>query len=86
MLSAEPGYATVDLAEIVGPTGEVVALELSSKFVRAHQERFREHVIENWCESGGEPDSAPLLPSLLAENGFVIRSAAPDTFCIRPTD
>jgi len=34
-VGAGPGYATVDLAEIVGATGEVVALERSHKFVAA---------------------------------------------------
>jgi SAM-dependent methyltransferase len=34
-VGAGPGYATVDLAEIVGSTGEVVALERSHKFVAA---------------------------------------------------
>ena len=34
-VGAGPGYAAVDLAEIVGPTGEVVALERSQNFVRA---------------------------------------------------
>jgi SAM-dependent methyltransferase len=165
-VGAGPGYATVDLAEIVGPTGEVVALERSGKFVRAmeqacrarsltnvkiyeldlttddlpkgdydfswcrwvlsfvsnpailikklggvmrhgsvaifheyahyetwrffpplpNQLRFRQHVIETWRESGGEPDSAPALPALLLQNGFVIRSATPQIFCIRPSD
>src|SRR5437667_409272 len=54
-VGAGPGYATVDLAEIVG-------------------------------QSGGEPDSAPALPALLLQNGFVIRSATPQIFCIRPDD
>ena len=165
-VGAGPGYATVDLAEIVGPTGEVVALERSANFVSAmkeacrvrgltnvkiheldlmtddlpqgdydfswcrwvlsfvsdpallihklgrvlkkgamsifheyghyetwrffpripSQEKFREHVIATWRESGGEPDSAPVLPALLAQNHFVIRSAAPHIFCIRPND
>ncbi len=166
-VGAGPGYATVDLAEIVGPTGEVVALERSSKFVSAMKERirihgltnvkkiyeldlmsddlpkgpfdfswcrwvlsfvdepgvvvkkiagairqngiaifheyghyetwryfpripshekFREHVIATWRESGGEPDSAPALPTFLAENGLLIRSATPHLFCIRPDD
>jgi len=163
---AGPGYATVDLAEIVGSTGEVVALERSRNFVHAietacrarslsnvkiyeidlitddlpagdydfawcrwvvsfvsdpalliqklagvmpknslaifheyghyetwgffprapMQERFREHVIATWRESGGEPDGAARLSELLANNGFVIRSARPHVFCLRPGD
>jgi SAM-dependent methyltransferase len=165
-VGAGPGYATIDLAEIVGPTGEVVALERSNKFVSAMKERtrtrgltnvkmyeldlmsndlppgkfdfswcrwvlsfvaepgvvvrklagaikqggfvifheyghyttwrylprlstqeeFRSHVIATWLESGGEPDSAPALPALLAEHGFVIYSARPHLFCVRPND
>jgi len=50
------------------------------------QERFREHVIAAWRESGGEPDGAARLPELLADNGFVIRSAQPHVFCLRPDD
>ncbi len=34
-VGAGPGYAAMDLAEIVGPKGEVVALERSAKFVAA---------------------------------------------------
>jgi SAM-dependent methyltransferase len=159
-----PGYATVDLAEIVGPAGEVVAVERSRNFVRAmseacrarsltnvriheldlmtdelpkgdydfswcrwvvsfvndpallikklgdvmrkgstaifheyghygtwrflprlpNQERFRQHVIETWRESGGEPDGAAGLPTLLSANGFAVRSARPHIFCVRP--
>jgi hypothetical protein len=50
------------------------------------QERFREHVIATWRESGGEPDGALQLPGLLGENGFVIRSARPHIFCLHPSD
>ena len=165
-VGAGPGYATVDLAEIVGLTGEVVALERSANFVSAmrdacrvrgltnvkiheldlmtddlphgdydfswcrwvlsfvsdpallihklgrvlkkggmsifheyghyetwrffpripSQEKFREHVIATWRESGGEPDAAPVLPAHLSQNDFVIRSATPHIFCIRPND
>jgi SAM-dependent methyltransferase len=165
-IGAGPGFATIDLAEIVGPTGQVVALERSNNFVNAikeavrarsltnvkihevdlmtdnfpenefdfswcrwvlsfvsdpallvqklgnamckgsisifheyghyetwrffpripSQEKFREHVIATWRESGGEPDSSPGLPALLSANGFVIRSAAPLIFCVRPND
>ncbi len=38
-LGAGPGYAAADLAEIVGPTGKVIALERSGNFVRALRER-----------------------------------------------
>ena len=34
-VGAGPGYATVDLAEIVGPRGRVVAVERSGNFVEA---------------------------------------------------
>ena len=165
-VGAGPGYATVDLAEIVGPTGEVIALERSQNFIRAMeaacrarslsnvkiheidlmtdnlpaadydfawcrwvvsfvsdpallirklarvmpkgsfsifheyghyetwrflprlpmQERFREHVIATWRESGGKPDGAAKLSELLADNGFSIRSARPHVFCLRPRD
>ena len=34
-VGAGPGYATVDLAEIVGPSGNVVAVERSTNFVNA---------------------------------------------------
>jgi SAM-dependent methyltransferase len=165
-LGAGPGYAAVDLAEIVGPTGEVVAVERSHNFIRAiegacrarslsnvrihefdlmtgelpkgnydfswcrwvmsfvidpallirklsdvmrkgsvaifheyghyeswhffprlpNQERFREHVIATWRESGGEPDGAVRLPLLLPANGFAIRTVKPHLFCVRPTN
>ena len=164
-VGAGPGYATVDLAEIVGPTGEVIALERSENFIRAieqtcrarsltnvkihqldlltdelpvgdydfawcrwvmsfvndprlikklgdalhngsrvifheyghyktwhffprlpNQERFRDHVIATWRESGGEPDGAVPLATLLPANGFAIRSVTPHLFCVRPTD
>jgi hypothetical protein len=50
------------------------------------QERFREHVIATWHESGGEPNGAARLPQLLADNGFVTRSTRPQVFCLRPSD
>src|SRR3954466_1921634 len=38
-VGAGPGYATLDLAEIVGPTGEVLALERSTRFLEVAQQR-----------------------------------------------
>jgi len=40
-VGAGPGFATVDLAEIVGPTGEVVAVERSARYARAASEACR---------------------------------------------
>src|SRR5213082_240446 len=165
-VGAGPGYAAVDLAEIVGSTGEVIAIERSRNFIRAmeeacrarlltnvkiheldlltddlpkrdydfswcrwvvsfvsdpsllikklagvlqkgsvaifheyghyetwhflprltNQERFREHVIQTWRQSGGEPDGAAGLPALLSANGFAIRSATPHICCVGPGD
>jgi ubiquinone/menaquinone biosynthesis C-methylase UbiE len=43
-IGAGPGYAAIDLAEIVGPTGHVTAVERSTNFVQTMKER---------CERGG---------------------------------
>lgn len=165
-VGAGPGYATMDLAEIVGPTGEVVAVERSARFVKAAQmlcrargltnvrvheldlmtdelpaqrmdaawcrwvasfvqnpamlvaklaaairpggvaifheysdystwrlaprnrwlEEFVLQVMDSWRASGGEPDIALALPSLLAQAGFRMRSAEPRIFCTRHVD
>jgi ubiquinone/menaquinone biosynthesis C-methylase UbiE len=46
-VGAGPGYATVDLAEIVGPTGRVVAVERSSNFVNALENAVRTQSLSN---------------------------------------
>src|SRR5512133_202486 len=46
-VGAGPGYATVDLAEIVGPLGEVVALERSRNFIRAIEQACRSRSLAN---------------------------------------
>lgn len=46
-VGAGPGYATVDLAEIVGRTGKVVAVERSTNFVNALKETIRERELSN---------------------------------------
>src|SRR6266508_1677744 len=46
-VGASAGNAAVDLAEIVGPTGEVVALERSQNFVRAMEEACRARSLTN---------------------------------------
>jgi len=46
-LGAGPGYAALDLGEIVGPSGEVVALERSGNFVNAMRESVRRRGLGN---------------------------------------
>src|SRR6184192_83257 len=46
-VGAGPRYAAMDLAEIVGPTGEIVAIERSSKFVRAMEEIREQRSLNN---------------------------------------
>jgi ubiquinone/menaquinone biosynthesis C-methylase UbiE len=46
-VGAGPGYAAADLAEIVGPRGEVVAVERSGRFVEAGREMLARHGIAN---------------------------------------
>jgi SAM-dependent methyltransferase len=42
-----PGYATVDLAELVGSSGRVIALDKSGKFLHALDAQRRQHGLEN---------------------------------------
>lgn len=46
-LGAGPGYATVDLAEIVGPSGKVVAVERSTNFVDAIRRTIEKRALSN---------------------------------------
>lgn len=165
-VGAGPGYATLDLAEIVGPTGEVHAAERSGNFVaiarqvcasrglahvRFHEqdlmagplsvsgmdatwcrwvasfvsdpgrlvatvaaalrpggtaifheyldyrtwrlappcpplEAFVTEVMASWRASGGEPDVALALPSLLEAAGLRIRHLEPKVFVVPPAD
>ncbi|HMJ04753.1 MAG TPA: methyltransferase domain-containing protein [Chthoniobacterales bacterium] len=46
-VGAGPGYATADLAEIVGPSGAVLAIERSARFLEAARARCRQRGLEN---------------------------------------
>lgn len=165
-VGAGPGYATLDLAEVVGPTGAVVAVERSARFLAAlraacaarglsqvavheldlmadalpardldatwcrwvacfvpspemlvaklagalrpggraifheyadyatwrhlpERPRLREfvqQVMASWRASGGEPDIARALPTLLPRHGLRVVAARPLVFCARPGD
>lgn len=163
-IGAGPGYASVDLAEIVGASGEVLAVERSERFISAarnaceirgltnvrfqaadlmddkicdsgfdaswcrwvasfvsdpakliekiseclkpggmaifHEyldygtwrfaprrlaiESFVKEVMESWRASGGEPDIALAIPTLLKEAGLEIISVKPHVFTVTP--
>jgi SAM-dependent methyltransferase len=46
-VGAGPGYATADLAEIVGPTGSVLGVERSARFLEAAKERCARRGLDN---------------------------------------
>ncbi len=46
-IGAGPGFATADLAEVVGPQGEVVAVERSARFVAAGRGMLAKHGFGN---------------------------------------
>src|SRR5213592_3920699 len=46
-VGAGPGYATVDLAEIVGPSGRVLALERSARFLAVAREACAARGLSN---------------------------------------
>src|SRR5687767_12265633 len=46
-IGAGPGFATADLAEIVGPTGELIAVERSARYVQATADLCRRRGLTN---------------------------------------
>jgi SAM-dependent methyltransferase len=63
-------YVEYSSFQIVPPRGAI------TEFVAA--------VYESWRAQGGEPDVARILPRLLVDRGFSIRSARPIAFAARP--
>ncbi|HEY1582032.1 MAG TPA: class I SAM-dependent methyltransferase [Chthoniobacterales bacterium] len=64
-LGAGPGYATVDLGEIVGPTGAVVAVERSNKFLHALELRCGARSLTNV-----QPNKLDLMTDPLPGGGY----------------
>lgn len=65
-LGSGPGNATMDLAEIVGPSGRVVAIDKSKRFLDVVDERARASGLTNvsTCELDLDRDA---LPDVLAD-------------------
>jgi len=49
-------------------------------------ESFVTEVMKSWRDTGGEPDIALILPTLLINSGFRISSVKPHVFCVRPNE
>jgi SAM-dependent methyltransferase len=64
-VGAGPGYATADLAEIVGPTGSVLGIERSARFLKVARERCRRRGLTNV-----EFREADLMEVSLGQLGF----------------
>jgi len=64
-----PGYAALDLAEIVGPAGRVVALDRSRRFLDALEVAARARGIENLSVHSLDLDEHP-LPEVCADGAW----------------
>jgi ubiquinone/menaquinone biosynthesis C-methylase UbiE len=64
-----PGYAALDLAEIVGPTGRVVAIDRSRRFLDALEATARQRGLAQLEALELDLDAAP-LPALAANGAW----------------
>ena len=65
-----PGYATIDLAEIVGPTGRVIAIDKSPRFLDALQTNAARRNLTNIDVLNADLDD-DALPNLQADGIWV---------------
>jgi SAM-dependent methyltransferase len=65
-----PGYASLDLAEIVGPTGQVVAIERSERYLDALREGARRLNLTNIAMHQVDLDTQA-LPDVRADGAWV---------------
>jgi SAM-dependent methyltransferase len=64
-----PGYGSVDLAELVGPSGRVVAIDKSERFLRALDSTCRERGIENITAHSADLDAGE-FPDGIADRAW----------------
>jgi SAM-dependent methyltransferase len=64
-----PGFATMDLAEIVGPTGRVVAIERSRRFLD-HAETLRTQRRLDWIRTFEQDLDEGRLPDVQADGAW----------------
>jgi SAM-dependent methyltransferase len=64
-----PGYASLDLAELVGPSGRVVAIDKSERFLRALDAACRERRVGNITAHAADLD-ANEFPDVIADRAW----------------
>jgi SAM-dependent methyltransferase len=64
-----PGYASLDLAELVGPSGRVVAVDKSERFLHALDATCRERRIENISAHSADLDAGE-FPDGIADRAW----------------
>jgi len=64
-----PGYAALDLAELVGPSGRIVAIDKSERFLHALEAACRERGIENITVCPTDLD-AEEFPEVIAQRAW----------------
>jgi SAM-dependent methyltransferase len=64
-----PGYATLDLAELVGPSGRVVAVDKSERFLGALEARRRPRSIDNITTFRADLDAGE-FPEVIADRAW----------------
>jgi SAM-dependent methyltransferase len=64
-----PGYASLDIAELVGPSGRVVAIDKSERFLRALDATCRERRIDNITSYPADLDAGE-FPDVIADRAW----------------
>ena len=64
-----PGYASLDIAELVGPSGRVVAIDKSERFLRVLDSTCRERGIENITVHSADLDAGE-FPDGIADRAW----------------
>ena len=65
-LGCGPGYATLDLASVVGSSGKVVGVDRSRRFLE-HLEKVAQHERKSWIETHEIDLDSGELPPMLAD-------------------
>ena len=64
-----PGYASLDLAELVGPSGRVVAVDKSERFLHALDAASRERGLDNITTHLADLDAGE-FPDVIADRAW----------------